>query len=235
MASGSAGKGKYLPGVSFAGGVFAEREFFPKAKEGGFLSNTLVRAEIFYLSRGTNISFDRLWSKVTAEEFESAISGGKIAASWLDLNIVARYRYNRKSLWDPYVGIAGGISYLLSASLNLAKFEQKSSVKDGNDITGITAGNSFSGPSVDVKQAYYPLTQSASVVWGVNRKVGQLYFNVEGRYQYGFSNLITEENRTVSDMTEYAFTFNDFNQSNVIICIGVTIPQFSPKKLSKKK
>jgi hypothetical protein len=227
-ASESAGHGKYKMGGSITGGAFIEKEPFPMAK--GFLRNTFVRIEGYYVLRSNTIKYDRLWSNQTNTSLPAATSEGKVSNAWIDINAIVRYRYNRGSLWDPYFGLGPGVGLLMGAKLNLAKFEWKE-VAEG----GVAAGSSYSGPSVEINSAFVALPVNASIVWGVNRRFGGIYFNVEARYQYGFNNLINPSNRTIFDVNQYAFTFNDFNQSTFIINVGVTVPKFSPKKLSKKK
>jgi hypothetical protein len=229
--SGSGGNGTYKPGLTFCGAVFIERELFQKANEGSFLNNTLLRADIFYMIRGNTIDYESLHENALNSEVPAATSQGKLATSWVNLNIVGRYRYKRSSKWDPYVGLGASTSLLLGAKLNLAKYEWK---KYNPDDGTVAAGSSYSGPSVDIKSAYKSFPIYGVAVWGVNTKFGALYFNFEARYQYGFGNVINNEARTIPDLWEYGITLNDYKQSNVVIAAGVTIPYFKPKKLTSK-
>jgi hypothetical protein len=236
VGSESIGNTKYGVGFSFCAGAFIEKEFFPNFPEKNFLRNTLLRADAYYSLRNSTITNNNLWTFATDNERESGIFTGKLASSWIDFNILLKYRYNRKSSWDPYIGIGPGISFLVNSKINQAKLERKTRLVNADGTTEkITASNSYSGPSVEIKSAYKSLPQSVSLVWGVNKRFGAFYINMEGRFQYGLGNLISKENRTIPDLIDYSMTINDHRQSNLIVNLGVTLPKFTPKKLTKKK
>lgn len=240
VGSDAQGQGTYQPRPSISFGGFIEKEFFANLREKNPLRNTLLRADIFYMSRAFIFTNDQLFLRPasSAAGFSAAKFEAKSASNWIDINVIIRYRYKgRKSTWDPYFGIGPGVSWLLSAKINQAKFEWQNLQVDGNkNGTGTAPGASYSGASIIVKEAYSLFPQTISAVWGVNRRFGSFYINIEGRFQYGIGGLINNKNRSIPEfLNDYGTTFNDFRQSNFIGTVGITVPKFIPKKLTKKK
>ena len=221
IAEASKGNGKYKPGGNISLGGFVEKEFFPKSRS-GFLRNTVLRAEAFYMVRSFKMDFPEVYTNITTGNIAGEVEAKSIS-QWLDVNFILRYRYNNDSPWDPYFGIGPGVSYLLKYSLNLAKVERLK--PDGK-----TSSAAYSGPSIDASSAFHSLSQSASAVWGINRRFGEFYINLEGRFQFGLYNLVDPKNRTFPESLDYGLTLNDYRQSNVILVAGITMPFFKPKK-----
>lgn len=230
----SPGNGKYKPGVSLSAGAFIEKEFFPNVSDKNPLKYTVLRAEPFYHIRGFTLDNPSVATFASSPGLSAATGFSKISTAWLDLNLILRVRYKPKSQWDPYVGIGPGFSLLLSAKANQAKHGFKRRIVERDGISTVES-TSYSGPSVDVSSSYHPLTTTFSAVWGVNRRAGAFYVNAEVRYQYGFFNLIDTENRTQEELAfSYGMVLNDYRQSNIILCAGITYPYFNPKKLIRK-
>jgi len=227
VGSESAGNGKYKPGYSFIGGMFAEKELFPKSKL-GILRNSVVLGEIFFHLRPFRIVNTQLLSNDANGGQSAASYDGKSVSSWMDLNLILRYRILPKHNLDPYIGIGPGISYLLNSKIDLGKMPRTN--VNGNITATVT------GAAVPVQDAYNTLAQSVTALAGLKFRFGEIYINAEGRYQYGLFNLINPENRTVPGLAnDYGMTLNDYRQNNIILNIGVTYPYFKPKKLKRKK
>lgn len=230
-------QGKYSPGISLSIGGFAEKEFFPNKSDKNPLKWTTLRFEAFFNIRSFTIKYPQLAIYTSDPGLGSvaATFDGKAASNWIDLNLILRYRYNHRNIWDPYFGLGPGVSILLSSKINQAKLQRSKLVVEGSTAS-TTTSDSYSGPAVDIKPAYNPLAYSVSAVWGVNRRFGAFYINAELRYQYGLNNLINPKNRTVDKFVPvYGVTLNDYNQSNIVLGVGITVPNFKPKKLSKRK
>ncbi len=218
------GQGKYKPGISFIGGFFAEKELFPKSKY-KLLSNSVVLGEVFYHLRP--------FKKVVKKKFENDVDGdksadfsGKSISGWLDFNLILRYRIKPKSVYDPYIGLGPGLSYLLSSKYDLSKTPTYN--LDGN-ISG-----TVTGAAIDTKPAFYKVAQTVTALGGVKFRFGEIYINAEARYQFGINNLVNAKNRTIEKLVnDYHETFDDYRQSNIILNVGVTYPYFKPKKRKK--
>ena len=218
-------QGKYQPGYSVVGGLFVERELFPYSKS-KILSNTVAMAEVFMHLRPNKISSDQLFINPKTGN-SSAATEFKAKSAWLDLNLILRYRLNKNHTLDPYVGVGPSISYLINYNWDLP---QTQPLNVSGDIESTVTGR-----AVEAKSAYNTLTNSITVMGGGRVRLGEFYFNVEARYQYGLYNIVNPENRYVQELAiKYQTTINDYRQSNIIINVGATIPQFVPKKKKKK-
>lgn len=219
------GQGKYLPGYSVAGGVFVERELFPYSPK-KLLHNTIALAEVFMHLRPNKITSDQLFinPKTGGTAGQSEF---KAKSTWLDLNLILRYRLNKDHHLDPYIGIGPSISYLLAYNWDLPQTQPKN-INEEIEST-------VTGRAVDVKSAYNKITNSITIMGGGRVRLGEFYFNVEARYQYGLYNIVSSKNRFVEELVmKYQTTINDYRQSNFVINVGATIPQFVPKKKKKK-
>lgn len=225
----SNGQGKYKPGYSVMGGGFVEKELFYNSKS--FLKRTVALAEVFIHLKPNTIEYPQLFvNQVDGQS--SATSAFKAKSTWFDLNLIMRYRLSRNidkpSTFDPYIGFGPSFSYLGKYVWDLPQ-TQNLNLEDN-----ITA--TVTGPAVDVKSAYNNLTTSLVAMGGIKIRFGEIYLNAEARYQFGLSNLVNPENRTVKGLTyNYYVNINDYRQSNIILNVGVTYPKFVPKKKKKKK
>ena len=215
----SVGQGKYLPGYSVLGGGFIEKELFPNS--GSILKNTVAMAEIFLHLRPNSIEYDQIFTNA-ANGAPSTVASFKAKSTWYDLNLIMRYRLRPKHLLDPYIGIGSGLSYLSKYDWDIPTTQNKNI--DGNTTATVTSG------AIDVKSAYTNITNSVMAVGGIKYRFGEIYLNVEARYQYGLYNIVNPKNRTVDALTfNYNVTVNDYRQSNFILNVGVTYPKFSPR------
>lgn len=220
------GQGKYLPGYSVVGGAFVERELFPNATK-KVLPNLVALAEVFVHLRPNKITSGQLYINPKTGE-SSGQAEFKAKSTWLDLNLILRYRLNKDHKFDPYIGIGPSISYLLGYNWDLP---QTQPLDNNGQIESTVTGR-----ATDVKSAYNKITNSITVMGGGRVRLGEFYFNVEARYQYGLYNIVNPKNRFVEELVmKYATSINDYRQSNFVINVGATIPQFVPKKKKKKK
>ena len=226
VSSQAIGQGKYSPGVSFIGGFFAEKEFFPKSKL-KVLKNSVLMAEALFHLRPFKIKSPELLSNDYNGD-PSASFEGKAITNWIDLNVILRYRIKPLSTYDPYFGIGPGASFLLSSKVDLGKTPRYN--RNGDISSTVT------GAAIDVKEAYNKIAESITALAGIKFRFGEIYINAEARYQFGLSSLINKKSKTVEDFSlNYGTTLNNYRQNNAIINIGVTYPYYKPKKLKHKK
>jgi hypothetical protein len=225
----SPGKGKYSPGYSIIGGIFVERDLFPKSKS--FLKNTVGMAEFLFHARPNKITYDQMWVN-DKYGHHSATAQFNAKSSWIDMNLIIRYRLKPESKIDPYIGLGPGLSYLLKYEFDLPQTQQLAPNPSlGDDIIFSTV----TGQAVDTKSAYKKLGQSVTALGGIKFRIGEFYLNAEARYQFGLNNLVSDENRFVPDLVyNYQININDYRFSNFVLNVGATIPKFIPKKKKKK-
>jgi hypothetical protein len=146
-----------------------------------------------------------------------------IKQSWLDLNAIVQYKLESTIQRQLYVGLGPGASMLLSST-------NQASTTIGTGANKYTV----TGPAVDDSKSYNKFVYSVTLVAGAKLKVGELYLNADIRYQYGFSNVVNSATRTNPEIAyDYQGRYNDYRMSNIMVNIGVLIPNFSPKKLIK--
>jgi hypothetical protein len=228
------GEAKYSGGINFSVGAFIEKELFPKKNEKSFLRWTTIRFEPFFHIKAFKIKnpLMEIYKTDPGDGVTAVSSEVKSVSNWLDLNINLRYRFNHESTWDPYFGLGPGMTILLASKVTPAKVERAKLQEGSATVTS----DSYSGPEIDAKSAFNSIGYSLTALYGVNKRFGAFYINAELRYQYGLNNLISPTDRFVTGLTdEYGVYFNDFNQSSILMVFGITVPNFQPKKLSKRK
>jgi hypothetical protein len=225
----SPGEGKYSPGYSIIGGLFVEKDLFPNATS--FLKNTVGMAEFLFHARPNKITYDQIWVN-EAYNHHSATAQFNAKSSWVDMNLIIRYRLNPDSKIDPYFGLGPGLTYLLKYEFDLPQTQQLSpNPGGGQDIIFSTV----TGQAIDTKNAYKKLGQTVTAMGGIKFRIGEFYLNAEARYQFGLNNLVNDENRFVPDLVyNYQVSINDYRFSNFVLNVGATIPKFIPKKKKKK-
>jgi hypothetical protein len=224
----------FKPGFSIQFGLGAEKEFFPKSKS-KFLNSTELMADAMFVSRSHRMEDEELFQNTPTQilnggtTVRAGLASYKATTTWIDLHIFAKYRLNKESKWDPYVGVGPGLSLLLQSEIDLPLTQRTRA--DGETLTA-----TVTGPVINVKSAYHSLTNSVTALGGVKTKLGAIYLVFEARAQFGLVNLINDETRTIPDLVnDYGKQLNDYRQSNFMVNIGVTFPYFKPKKLSRKK
>jgi hypothetical protein len=219
--------GKFTPGVSWQASLAVEKEFFSKSKS--FLKNTELIGDIMYVSRTFGQKDEELYFN-TPSNLLAGRNEYKSKSSWLDLNVLLKYRLKKDSKIDPYVGAGYGLSMLLTYDIDLIQ-TQRFRGDDGSTLTA-----TVTGPSIDMYNSFHTFASTATALGGIKTKLGAIYLLFEGRAQFGLNNLIKEESRTNQELVmDYHKQLNDYRQSNFSINIGVTYPYFKPKKLSRKK
>jgi hypothetical protein len=217
----AAGTGKYKQKIGFQFGVLFEKEFFVNSKS-SFLKKITFSPEILYTTRsftytgeGVFLNDSILFDATKPASVASMINLYK--QTWIDLNLILQYKIKNHK-FNPYVGIGPGFSYLLAAS-NQQTFRPE-------------AGNTVSGPNVDVKSSFNKVAYSVIGLAGAKLRVGSFFITGEIRFQYGLSNVINPKKRTnAENVFDYASQLNDFKQSNAAINFGIMYPLFKPKKL----
>lgn len=216
----SKGQGKYSPKVGFQVGLVFEKDYFEKFT---------LAPEILFTSRSFTYTNSRIFTIDSLLEQGGEADGAEAISiakqSWIDLNVLAKYRLGKKDREDtkfiPYLGIGPGVSFLIAGA---------------NQITTTAKGGKFtvSGPDVDLKDSFNSIVYSVVVMAGAKIRLGELYLTGDIRYQYGISNVVDNSTRTNQEAVfDYATQQNDYRQSNVSFNVGVMIPYFNPKKLIK--
>jgi len=143
--------------------------------------------------------------------------------TWLDLNVIMQWKLENRLERQTYVGLGPGVSYLIG------------STNQASTTIG-TGANKFTvtGPAVDDHLSFNSLVYSVTAVVGAKLKLGELYGTLDIRYQYGINNVVNESTRTNAEIAfDYQGQYNNYRMSNVMVNLGILIPQFSPKKLIK--
>jgi len=210
----ASGSGKYTQQVGFQFGAAFEKDIFVKSKN-SFLNRLTLAPEVFYATHNFKYTSPTVFINDSTEN--SAANGLAVyKQTWINLNIIVQYRI-KNSIFNPYVAIGPGTSYILNASTQLTLVP--------------LAGSTVSGPNVDVTNSYNSIVFSMVGLAGIKIKLGSIYVTAEARYQYGLMNVINPSKRTNEESVfDYAAQFNNFNQSGAAVNVGVSYPVFSPRK-----
>jgi hypothetical protein len=199
---------KYSPGFGF---TFALSFEIPLNKK------LVLNPEVNFSSR--KILFEN--EGLIRDTDGNVISYNEIEEShnWLELPILLQYNL-MENRWNPYVGLGGSVSYLMSGSFsNITRF-----VNDGQDIR----------PKPLSSDAYNPINLSAMASVGVKRKVKGGLFIMEARLQYGFTQ-IRDTEALLSNEYEYVYDYmgmtDEFKMINISMTAGYLFNIYNPKKL----
>jgi hypothetical protein len=140
----------------------------------------------------------------------------------LGLSLMAQFRiFNSETKWNPYVGLGVTAKYLLASTL--AADTQR---KDGSTANG--ANEDLIDLGFRKK-----LNPSADIEIGIKPKAKLNYYFISLRYSYGLSNITNKHYDNGRLSTFYGWAANDINTHSAVISLGLLIPNYSPKKLTK--
>ena len=237
--SGAAGNTTYKPGGGISVGGFIEKEFFQKLDKKHPLRRIVVRFEPLIQVKSNKYVNNSLDSyKIFPDKNITAVkSEAKFTNTWLDLNLILRYRLFPGAGWDPYIGLGPGGSFLISSKVKQAKLNRRKMETDQGNYSRTVASDSYSGPDIDLKpfKTFNSYGTTLTALYGVNKRFGSFYINAELRYQFGFNILVNSKYRSVPNLVDYGILFNDFRQSSIQALVGVTFPYFKPKKFTNKR
>jgi hypothetical protein len=204
--SGSAGTGKFNPGIGFLGGLFFEKKIY---------KNFIASPEILFASRVFNSE-----SKLFVDDL-SGINDGSIISTykqnWIDLNAIVQYQLN-KGAFKTYLAAGPGISYNIKSS--------KQTV-----TTGLSK-SSVSGPDIDIKDSTAPLLFTINIGGGFKYRIGSIIVHGEVRYMQGLNNVVNENLRTnYENVLDYGDQLNDLSVSSFLGTVGFSLPIFKPAKI----
>ena len=128
---------------------------------------------------------------------------------------------NGLETWNPYIGLGGTFSFILTSSLALE--------------TDRTDGSSADGPEEDLIKAEIrrQLNPTIDAEFGVKKRIGLSYLNIALRYSYGLLNLTDRHYDQGRLTTFYGWAANDINMHTATITFGILFPQYVPKKMVK--
>jgi hypothetical protein len=212
----AAGTGKYTLKVGIQFGLLFEKDFFANSKS-SFLKKVTFSPEVLYTTRSFTYTAKGIFLNDSIADTSVAEIDNIYKQSWIDLNLILQYKVKNHK-FNPYVGIGPSVSYLFTAA--------------NQQIFRPDAGNTVSGPDVDLKNSFNKIVYSVIGVAGGKLRVGAFYITGEIRFQYGLSNVVNPKKRTnAENVFDYASQLNDFKQSNTAVTFGIMYPLFKPKKL----
>ena len=202
-------QGDYESNVSFGGSLIAEKEFNDK------ISARVEPSFVTHRFTYTNL-------------FLSDVDGNAIAEpeaierqSWLALKLRGQYKLLENS-FNPTVSLGVSGQYLLLSDLDAS--------------TLISGGEPAQGPTIDLSGADKDMRQTLRYVVhagiGVKRKIGRNYFTAELDYAFGLNN-ITKSNYDNELSWRYGLALNDIRVHTLTFSVGVLLPKYNPKKLTK--
>jgi hypothetical protein len=210
------GNGRYIPTVSFQGGLVFEKDF----KEG-----FVINPEVFYSLQSFTYKNSETYFVDNPEAPKDASFTHDIKQARIQANMLMQYKLG-KSKFSPYVAAGPVVGYLMS------------SVFEG--LTNLESRDNITGSTIDNTDKYKAINLSAMVAVGGRIKLSGIYITADIRYQYGFFNIVKPENRHKLDTpdmerlyTQYSYIDNDFSLNQAMFTIGLMYPFFSPKKLIK--
>jgi hypothetical protein len=211
----SNGQGKYSPSVGFTIGLAFEKDLFRTSKS-KFLNRLILNPELSFTGRGFKYALESIYESDEGDPLGS--SEAPVTQSWLDLNAVLQYQVRPGNAFNPYVGLGGGVNYLMSASSN--GFQTASE--------GVEQG-----PDFDLTPQFEQLNYSIIAMAGLKLRVGGIYLTGDIQYQYGLMNVVSTENRYSNPELHlgYGLVFDDLRQHTVTARIGVLYAYFKPLKL----
>lgn len=211
IGSAGAGIGKYGLKIGFQALFSFEKDITKRI---------VLAPELGYVVRTYKYSNGSLATSDQKPDSSVSTQNFAISQSYLDLNGIVQYKFKNTIELQTYIGGGPGISYLLSSS---------------NQATTVL-GNGFTvtGSSVDDTKSYNKLIYSFTVVAGLKKKLGELYFTADARYQVGLGNVVNKSARTNAELGyDYQGQYNDYRMSNFMVNFGLIYPYFKPKKLIK--
>jgi hypothetical protein len=213
------GEGKYgiKPGFTLA--LTFELDLFRKSPS-KFLQRLVLNPDLAYTGRGLN--YDNSRNFISDEGDPVSQTTGAISQKWLDLNVIVHYRLSENHPLDPYVGLGGGVNYLLSATTQGLQTSR----------TGQSAGV-VQGPDFDIQELYNPINASVVLAAGAKYRIGAIYLTGDLQYQYGLLNVVDPSQRySIPELVyDYGFVLDNMKQHTILFRIGVTYPYFNPIKL----
>ena len=123
--------------------------------------------------------------------------------------------------FNPYVALGFTGGYMLSSEIEF-------------DVTN-NIGSSPNGAPEDLIETGYrsQLNPTINIEGGFKKALGLTYLTFGIRHSYGFMNL-TDKNYDDGTFTSFwGFAANNINTHYTTLFLGVLIPQFVPKKLTK--
>ncbi len=201
--------GEYTPEIGIGGSLIIEKEL--KNRITGRFEASLSTHKFTYSSSFLNTSNDPQ-GIASPELIETQ--------TWLGASVLGQYEVFKTSSWKPYVTIGPSVYYLMVADLSAE--------------TAVDGGEQATGASLDLneKEMRSKLNLMVSAGVGIKKKFGSLYFIANARYSYGLVN-ISEKHYDNELTLKYGAALNDISTGVASLSVGILLPQFSPKKLTK--
>ena len=200
---------EYEANISFGGSLIIEKEFTDNLSaraEPSFVTNRFT-----YTNRFLSDVDDNTIAEPEAIERQS----------WLALKLRGQYKLLENS-FNPTVSLGISTQYLLFSDLDVN--------------TLISGGEPAQGPTVDLsgsgKDMRRALRYAVHAGISVKRKVGRNYIIAELDYAFGLNN-ITKSNYENELSWRYGMALNDIRVHTLTFSVGLLLPKYNPKKLTK--
>ena len=202
-------QGDYESNVSFGGAAVVEKELtdkFSARAEPSFVTNRFTYTNFFLNETdGNNIA------EPEAVERQS----------WLALKLSGQYKL-LENPFNPTVIAGVSAQYLLLSDLDAS--------------TLISGGEPAQGPTIDLtggdKDMRNALRYTVHAGIGIKRKIGKNYIIADLTYHFGLNN-ITQSNYDNELSWRYGLALNDIRVHTLTFSIGVLLPKYNPKKLTR--
>lgn len=209
----------YANRVGYSAGLLIEKVFSKKLT---------ARADIQYVNNTFDYENSYLEESTTGSSL--VISTATEVQTSIGLSFMAHYRFFKEKeegkkrkieRLNPYVGLGVSAFNLLGSEITF-------------DVSN-NAGASPDGPAEDLVQAEIRKTLNPTIDMelGIKRKTGLSYLNAGFRYSYGILDITDKHYDNGRLSTFYGYAANDINTHSISVFIGLLIPQYVPKKLTK--
>jgi hypothetical protein len=210
---------KYSNKLGFVAGLLIEKN----------IGNRLTfRSDIQYINN--TFDYENKFSKKTDDGSDIVVLTASEAQNSIGLSLMVQYTFfkpqeenqkNKIKKLNPYIGIGVTGRNLLSSNLTF-------------DVSN-KVGSSPDGPSEDliepeIRKSFNP---TADIEVGIKKSVGLSYITTGLRYSYGLLDITDRHYDNGRLSTYYGFAANDINTHSITLFIGILIPNYSPKKLTK--
>ncbi|MEQ8926113.1 MAG: outer membrane beta-barrel protein [Fulvivirga sp.] len=209
----------YSNQLGFVVGLLIEKRFGSRItlrSDLQYIINTFDHS--FSTFRRTDTNIDIVNS--TASETQNS-AGMSLMAQFRLFPEKEAIRKNKFEKLNPYVGLGVTGRYILSSALTF-------------DVSN-SAGASPDGASEDLIDAEIrnQFNPTADIEFGIKKALGLMYFTAGVRYSYGFLDITDRHYDNGRLTTFFGWGANDINTHSLTAFIGILIPQYVPKKLTK--
>ncbi|MGB3180946.1 MAG: outer membrane beta-barrel protein [Cyclobacteriaceae bacterium] len=201
--------GAYTPSVGFQVGMVIE---IP-------IRRVSIEPGIFYTVTKYSFSDQLLnYADIKFDETQASVN----------VPLVARYKFGKGRV-KPFVGIGGGLRYLISADASIVRNDSVDTELTNREVPRSDYDMSQQRNSL----GFYAIGSLGTTIKS-NRNTGS--WNIDLQIHYSFTDVVNSQNRTADPtlMYSYGYIDNDFKMHAVLLNIAYSIPVYKPKIITKK-